>query len=100
MTYRRGEVWLADLNPVRGSEQAGRRPVILLQNDSILRFTTTVLCVPLTTNLRRAQLPSCVAISKGDGGLTANSVALAHQLRVLDKDRLTRKLGRLKPISR
>ena len=95
MTFKRSEVWLADLNPTRGSEQAGTRPVLLFQNDLINKFTTTVLTIPFTTNLRRASLPSCVKVSKGDGGLTSDSVALCHQLRVLDKTRLQKKLGDL-----
>ena len=93
MIVKRGEIWLADLNPVRGSEQAGIRPVLIFQNNTINRFTITVLAIPFTTNLRRASLPSCVRISKNEGGLTNDSVALCHQLRALDKTRLQRKLG-------
>ena len=74
MTVLRGEIWLAELNPVRGSEQAGTRPVLVLQTNAINRFTTTVLAVPFTTNLRRASLPSCVQVAA-------------------DKTRLTKKLG-------
>src|SRR5947208_13326471 len=95
MIVKRGEVWLADLNPTRGSQQAGNRPVIIFQNNLINKYTTTILAIPLTTNLRRASLPSCVQVSKGEGGLADDSVALCHQLRVLDKSRLQRKLGRL-----
>jgi mRNA interferase MazF len=93
MNVYRGEIWMADLNPIRGSEQAGIRPVLVLQNDAINRFTTTVLTIPLTTNLHRATLPSCVRINKGEGGLESDSVILCHQLRVLDKGRLQQKLG-------
>ena len=93
MTVRRGEIWLANLNPIRGSEQAGTRPVLIFQNDKINKFTTTFLSIPLTTNLRRAALPSCLAIPQGEGGLTHDSVALCHQLRVLDRARLLKKLG-------
>lgn len=93
MTVKRGEIWLADLNPTRGSEQAGTRPVLIFQNNIISKYTTTILAIPLTTNLRRASLPSCVQISKGEGGLASDSVALCHQLRVLDKTRLLKKLG-------
>lgn len=93
MNAKRGEIWMADLNPIRGSEQAGVRPVLVFQNDLINRFTTTVLAIPLSTNLLRAELPSCMRISKGDGGIQSDSVALCHQLRVLDKTRLKRKLG-------
>ena len=93
MTVLRGEIWLAELNPIRGSEQAGTRPVLVLQTNAINRFTTTVLTVPFMTNLRRAALPSCVQVAAGEGGLSSESVALCHQLRVLDKTRLTRRLG-------
>jgi mRNA interferase MazF len=97
MTVKRGEIWMADLNPIRGSEQAGIRPVLILQNDLVSNFSTTALTIPLTTNLRRASLPTCVRISKGDGGLVSDSVALCHQLRVLDRTRLQRKLGSVRP---
>jgi len=93
VTVLRGEVWLADLNPTRGSEQAGRRPVLILQNDAVNPFTRTVLAIPFTTNLSRGLLPSCIQVVKGEGGLTRESVALCHQLRVLDKTRLLRRLG-------
>jgi len=96
MTVRRGEIWLANLNPIRGSEQAGTRPVLIFQNDKINKFTATFLSIPLTTNLRRAALPSCLAIPQGEGGLTHDSVALCHQLRVLDRARLLKKLGDVK----
>jgi mRNA interferase MazF len=78
MIVKRGEIWVADLNPIRGSEQAGTRPVLIFQNNLINKYTTTILAIPLTTNLRRASLPSCVQISKGEGGLASDSVALCH----------------------
>ena len=87
MTIKRGDIWLANLNSTRGSEQAGFRPVLIFQTDLLNRFTTTVLTIP------RASLPSCVSISRGEGSLVSDSVALCHQLRVLDKSRLQRKLG-------
>jgi mRNA interferase MazF len=93
MTIKRGDIWLANLDPTQGSEQAGVRPVMVFQNDKINKFTRTVLTVPLTTNLRRAKLPSCHQIPAGEGGLDKDSVLLGHQLRVLDKSRLYRKLG-------
>lgn len=93
MSIRRGEIWLAELNPIRGSEQAGTRPVIVFQNNIINRVSRTVLSIPLTTNLKRAKLPTCVLIERSEGGVEQGSVALCHQLRVLDKSRLLRKLG-------
>ena len=44
-----GEVWFADLEPVRGSEQGRRRPVVIIQNPALAKFTSTLLAVPLTT---------------------------------------------------
>lgn len=94
---RRGEIWLADMNPVRGSEQAGFRPVVIFQNDAVNRFTSTLVAIPITANPRRAGLPSCVKLQRGEGGLEKESVVLCHQLRALDKIRLNRKLGVLNP---
>lgn len=59
---RRGEVWLATLDPVRGSEQAGTRPVLVLQTDPLNDFLRTVVVVPFTTNLRWSRFPFCVAV--------------------------------------
>jgi mRNA interferase MazF len=92
---KRGEVWLADLNPTQGSEQAGIRPVIIFQNNIVSQFSTTIVTIPLTANLRRSVLPICLLIKEGDGGLVQDSVALCFQMRVLDKTRLIRKLGQL-----
>ncbi len=65
MTVKRGEVWLADLNPTRGSEQGGTRPVIVF-HDIVSQFSTTLITIPLTTNLRRASLPTCLLIPSGE----------------------------------
>jgi len=77
----RGEVWFANLDPTRGTEQAGTRPVILFQADAVNEITSTVLCIPLTTNLRRAALPTCLLIRRTEGGLTDDSVALCLRLK-------------------
>jgi mRNA interferase MazF len=94
---KRGEVWLADLNPTQGSEQAGIRPVIIFQNDLVSQFSTTTIAIPLSTNQRRAELPICLLIKQGNAGLSQDSVALCFQIRVLDKIRLIRILGQLSP---
>lgn len=65
----RGDIYLADLNPSRGSEQAGVRPVILVQRQNLDRFTRTVVVIPVTTNLRRAQIPSTVGYQLKAGQL-------------------------------
>ena len=91
----RGEVWMASLDPIRGSEQAGTRPVLVLQTDPLNVFLRTVVAVPLTTNLKWGRYDFCVFIPAPEGGLTADSVALCHQLRAADKSRLIRRLGQV-----
>ncbi|MBD2604394.1 type II toxin-antitoxin system PemK/MazF family toxin [Scytonema hofmannii FACHB-248] len=93
----RGDVYLADLNPSRGSEQAGIRPVIIIQRNTLDRFTTTVVVVPLTSNLRRAKIPGTIVIPLGEGGFTQESVVLCYQIVVIDRQRLMRKLGTISP---
>lgn len=94
----RGDIYLADLGSGMGSEQTGTRPVILVQADSLSRFSETAVVIPLTTNLRRAQIPGCLVLRQGEGGLTQDSVALCYQIRVLSKQRLLHRLGTL-PVS-
>jgi mRNA interferase MazF len=94
----RGDIYLADLNPSRGSEQAGIRPFILVQRQNLERFTRTVVVIPVTTNLRRAQVPGTMLIPAGEGGLSQESVALCYQIVVIDKQRLQRQLGTLSAI--
>ena len=86
----RGDIYLADLNPSRGSEQAGIRPVIIVQHNNIDRFTSTVVVIPLTSNLRRAQIPGTMVIPAGQAGLNQESVALCYQIVVIDRQRLQR----------
>lgn len=93
----RGDVYLADLNPSRGSEQAGIRPIIIVQRNILERFTTTVVVVPVTSNLRRAKIPGTIVLPLGEGGLTQESVVLCYQIVVLDRQRLMKKLGTLSP---
>lgn len=96
---RTGDVFIANLEPVTGSEQGRRRPVVVFQTPDLDRFTTTYLCIPLTTNPRRLGVPGTCFLAAGDGGLREDSIALAFQLRALDRTRLTEKLGSLNPES-
>jgi len=92
---RTGEIYWADFNPTVGSEQRGDRPVIVFQNPAVGRFTTTVLVVPITTSVKRLGLPGTCGLPAGAGALPADSVALAYQMRAIDRQRLRRRIGRL-----
>lgn len=98
---QRGDIWLADLEPIRGSEANRRRPVILVSNDAanvqaerLGRGVVTV--VPVTSNTARI-FPFQVMLEAGETGLDLDSKAQAEQLRSLDVSRLERRLGRLPP---
>lgn len=95
MEVTRGDIFLADLNPVVGTEQAGIRPVLVVQIDNANKVSPHTIIIPFTTKIREAILPSHAKIPKGIGGLTEESVLLCEQIRVIDKKRLIRKLGSL-----
>ena len=76
----RGEVWLAALDPIRGSEQAGTRPVLVLQVDALNDFLRTVVIVPFTSNLRWSRFPFCAHVDAGEGGLASASATRALRL--------------------
>lgn len=92
---RRGEVWWADLGPYRLREQTGRRPVVIWQSDALTRVLQSVLVVPLTANLARANLAGTALIAASPEGLHEDSVALAFQLRAIPKSALQAKIGAL-----
>lgn len=62
MICRSGDVFLARLDPVVGSEQAATRRVIVLQNPDLARLTTTVLCIPMTTSVGALRFPGTCLI--------------------------------------
>jgi len=69
VTYTRGDVILCDLNPVVGTEQAGIRPVVILQIDRANAVSPHTIIAPFTTKIRRALLPSHVFVPSEVGGL-------------------------------
>jgi len=93
---RRGEIWWADLGSHRPMEQTGRRPVVIWQSDALTSVLASVLVVPLTTNLDRAQLAGTALVQATDGGLPDDSVALAFQMRAVPKSAL---VTRIRPLS-
>lgn len=95
MVIKRGDIFYADLSPVVGSEQGGIRPVLIVQNDTGNRFSPTVICAAITSQINKAKLPTHVELNAEDHGLTKNSVLLLEQIRTIDKKRLRDKVGSL-----
>ncbi|HCV0769409.1 TPA: type II toxin-antitoxin system PemK/MazF family toxin [Staphylococcus aureus] len=89
---RRGDVYLADLSPVQGSEQGGVRPVVIIQNDTGNEYSPTVIVAAITGRINKAKIPTHVEIEKKKYKLDKDSVILLEQIRTLDKKRLKEKL--------
>jgi mRNA interferase MazF len=90
------EVWWADLPPPTGSGPRFRRPVVVAQGDPLNRSAVgTVVCVPLTSNLRWAEAPGNVLLETRLTGLPKDSVANVSQIVTLDKSLLTERVGKL-----
>jgi len=92
---RRGDIYYADLEPSRGSEQGGVRPVIIIQNDSGNRYSPTVIVAAITSRIGRPLLPTHVPIGEAVSGLHRESLVLLEQVRTIDRSRLHDYLGSL-----
>lgn len=91
-----GETWWVDLPEPEGSEPGFRRPVVVVQSDPFNRSRiATVVCVPLTSNLRWATAPGNVRLTANVTGLPKDSVANISQVVTLDKSTFTDRIGRL-----
>lgn len=88
----RGDVCLADLSPVVGSEQGGKRPVLIVQNDVGNHFSTTVIVAAITAKHTKAIIPTHIEIKKDQFGFERDSVVLLEQLRTIDKVRILEKI--------
>ena len=96
---KRGDIYFAELNPVQGSEQGGMRPVLVVQNDVGNNYSPTTIVLPITSRLQKPKLPTHVALSRQESGLTRDSVVLAEQIRTIDKVRLQQKVACLDAIT-
>ena len=95
MSIKRGDVFYADLRPVIGSEQGGIRPVIIIQNDIGNKYSPTVIAAAITSQKDKSKLPTHIALSSHECGLSKDSVVLLEQVRTIDKSRLKEKMGKL-----
>ena len=95
---KRGEVWIAYLEPRSGSEQSGRRPVVIVSHNSFNSTDTwrSIIVVPISTSINQARRSdTAIPIFENEGGLTEDSVALCHQVTTLDRSKLKSKIGTL-----
>jgi mRNA interferase MazF len=95
MVISQGEIWWADLPAPTGSGPGLRRPVLIVQGDG-LNFSriATVVCVPLTSNLRWAEAPGNVLLRARATGLPKDSVANSTQIIAIDRSLLSERAGK------
>ena len=94
--YRRGDIYIANLNPFRGSEQGGTRPVLVLQNNDGNYYCPTLIVAPLSSKLKKPNLPTQFLLKKGQGLITDSIVEL-EQIKTIDKCRIQRYIGKITP---
>ncbi len=88
------EIWYANLPMKEGSSiQGGNRPVVIISNDVCNEVSSVITVAPLTSRMKRLNLPTHAVIDTPDGG---QSVILAEQIMTIDKDLLDNKLGKIK----
>lgn len=96
MVVSQGEIWWADLPAPAGSGPGFRRPVLIVQGDALNRSRiATVVCVPLTSNVKWADAPGNVLLLARQTGLPKDSVANVSQIVTLDRALLVERTGKL-----
>ncbi len=98
MIVKRGDIFYADLSPVIGSEQGGIRPILVVQNDVGNRYSPTIICAAITSQINKAKLPTHIEIDCTKYPLIKDSVVLLEQVRTIDKKRIKEKIGHLDEI--
>lgn len=91
MEIKRSEIYYADLNPVKGSEQGGVRPVLIIQNDKGNKHSPTTIVAAITSKLDKHRLPTHVGVKMD--GLPLNSLVLLEQICTMDKSRILEYVG-------
>ena len=95
MKIQKNQIYYANLSPVRGSEQGGIRPVLILQNNVGNKMSPTVIVAAVTSKSKKTNLPTHVQIKLEDGKLPRESIAMLEQIRTIDKNRLLDYIGQV-----
>lgn len=91
--YRRGDIYLANLNPVVGSEIGGIRPVLVLQNNTGNHYGPTIITAPMTSKIKRKPGQPTHFLLENVRGLKYPSMVMLEQIRTLDKRRVIKYMG-------
>lgn len=99
MKIKKYSIYYADLNPAKGSEQGGIRPVLVIQNDIGNLKSPTVIVSAITSKNKRMRLSTHVPIKLEEGILPKASIVMLEQIRTIDKERLIKYIGKIDRIS-
>ncbi len=91
----KGDIVIANLEPVKGSEQGGIRPVLIIQNDTLNKHAPTTIIAPLTSKIYTKEYPTNVLIKKEYSKLKIDSTIMLNQIRTIDKKRIIKKISML-----
>jgi len=93
MQIKRGDIFLANLEPAKGSEQGGIRPVLIIQNDISNKHSPVTIISAITSKIFEKEYPTNIFISKDESGLNRDSTIMLNQIRTIDNSRLIKKIG-------
>jgi len=97
MRINRGDIVLADLEPVRGSEQGGIRPVLIIQNDIYNKYSPVTIIASITSKEFSKEFLTNIYLPKIESGLDKNSTVMLNQVRTIDKRRIIKIISTLSP---
>lgn len=95
MEIKRGEILLVDFEPVKGSEQGGIRPCLVIQNEISNRFSPVTIVAAITSKVPEKEYPTNVFIPKQNSHLDKDSTIMLNQIRTIDKSRVIKKISSL-----
>ena len=92
MEIKRGDVWIVNLEPVKGSEQGGIRPCLVIQNNMGNLYSPTIIIAPITSKKFSKEFPTNVFLPSKDSKLNRDSTILLNQIKTIDRSRIIKKL--------
>ncbi len=95
MEIRRGDIFLVNFEPARGSEQRGIRPCLIIQNNEGNKYIPLTIVAPITSKIFSKDYPTNVFMRKEDSKLDKDSTILLNQIRTIDKSRILKKISNL-----
>ena len=95
VTIKRGGIFLANLEPIKGNEQGGIRPVLIIQNNISNKYSPVTIIAAITSKIFVKEFPTNIFIKKENSGLDKDSTIMLNQIRTIDNSRLIKKVGSL-----